>query len=76
MSTQVIQDDNGKPTGVYIPIKDWEKIKMLYPGIEQFDDDLPQWEKELIDQRLATIAENPEKLQPIESLFAELKREI
>jgi hypothetical protein len=27
MKSQIIQDYNGLPTGVFIPIKDWENIK-------------------------------------------------
>jgi hypothetical protein len=30
MRTQVIQDHNGVPTGIFIPIKDWEKMKEKY----------------------------------------------
>ena len=34
MKTQIIQDHNGLPTGVFIPIEDWEIIKNEYPNIE------------------------------------------
>jgi hypothetical protein len=27
MKAQIIQDNNGLPTGVFIPIEDWENIK-------------------------------------------------
>jgi hypothetical protein len=27
MKTQIIKDINGKPSGVFIPIEDWENIK-------------------------------------------------
>jgi hypothetical protein len=76
MRTQVIQDHNGIPTGVFIPIKDWEKMKTQYPEIEFLDEDIPQWEKDFIDKRLEAIAKNPERLQPIETLLEELKRKI
>jgi hypothetical protein len=76
MRTQIIQDYNGLPTGVFIPIEDWTLIKNNYPDIETLEQELPQWEKDLIDSRLDDIAKNPERLHPIESLFAELKRKI
>ncbi len=76
MRTQIIQDYNGLPTGVFIPIEDWTLIKNNYPDIETLEQELPQWEKDLIDSRLDAIAKNPERLQSIESLFAELKRKI
>lgn len=76
MRTQIIQDHNGLPTGVFIPIEDWENIKKSYPNIENLEQDLPQWEKDLIDSRLEAIAKNPERLKPIEGLLKELKRKI
>lgn len=76
MRTQIIQDHNGLPTGVFIPIEDWDLIKSNYPDVEALDQKLPKWEKDLIDSRLNTIAENPEKLKPIETLYKELNRKI
>ncbi len=76
MKTQIIQDGNGVPAGVFVPMKEWEKMKAQYPDIELADEDLSQWEKELIDKRLDAIARNPERLQPIESLLTELRRKI
>jgi hypothetical protein len=76
MKLQVLQDNLGNQTGVYVPIEDWNLIKNNYPDIETLDQELPQWEKDLIDSRLETITKNPERLKPIESLFEELKRKI
>ncbi len=30
MRTQIIEDHNGIPTGIFIPIEDWEKMKKKY----------------------------------------------
>jgi hypothetical protein len=76
MRTQVIQDHNGTPAGIFIPIKDWEKMKLEYPDIENTENELPKWEKDFIDKRLYAIAKNPERIQPIEKLFEELRRKI
>jgi hypothetical protein len=76
MKLQVLKDNFGNPTGVYVPMEDWTLIKSNYPDIESLDKDLPQWEKDLIDNRLEAIAKNPERLKPIEGLFEELKRRI
>jgi hypothetical protein len=59
-----------------VPISDWNKIKAQYPYIEIADEDLPQWEKDLIDKRLDAISQNSENLQPIEILLEELRRKI
>jgi hypothetical protein len=76
MRTQLIQDHNGFPAGVFIPFKEWELIKSQYPDIEQIEEDLPDWEKKIIDDRLAKAINHPESLQPIENLFKELKKKI
>ncbi len=76
MKLQVLQDNFGNPTGIFMPIEDWNLIKNNYPDIENLSTDLPQWEKDLIDSRLDAIAKNTERLKPIESLLKELKRKI
>ncbi len=76
MKLQVLQDNFGNQTGVYVPMEDWNLIKDNYPDIETLEQELPQWEKDLIDGRLEAIAKNPERLQPIKNLFEELKRKI
>lgn len=75
MRTQIIQDHNGLPTGVFIPIEDWENIKKNYPSIEKVDEDLPQWQKDIIDARLADL-NNPDKFKSIEHLFDVLDEEV
>jgi hypothetical protein len=76
MKLQVLKDNLGNQTGVYVPMEDWTLIKNNYPDIEDLEQDLPQWQKDLIDNRLDAIAKNPERLKPIEGLFEELKRKI
>jgi hypothetical protein len=36
---------------------------------------IPDWQKQLIDQRFAAIAQNPDRLKPIDELFSELDKE-
>lgn len=74
MRLQVIQDGQGKNTGFFIPMEDWTIIKNQYPDIENADSYMPQWEKDLIDTRLDTIAQSPERLKPGKNLFHALKR--
>ncbi len=62
MSVQIIQDVNGKPTGVFIPIEDWVSMKSNYPDIEKSVIEIELWEKEIIDERLKAINESPGRL--------------
>ena len=76
MKVQVVQDDQGKDTGVFIPMNEWLLIKDNYPDIEDIDDDIPQWEKDLIDQRLEAIRKNPKRVRPGKELLQGLKRKV
>jgi len=76
MKSQVLQDNLGNEMGIYLPMEDWTLIKNNYPDIETVGQDLPQWEKDLIDKRLNDIQSNPERLRPINELFEELNRKI
>ncbi|WP_121964591.1 addiction module component CHP02574 family protein [Myroides sp. N17-2] len=68
MIAQLIQDDEGKTTGVFITIEDWEQIKRNYPNIETFDYELPQWQKDILDERIKDL-DKPEMLRPISDIF-------
>ena len=73
MSVQYLSNKDGQITTVQIPINEWEVIKDKYPDIE-FDTSLPEWQKELIDNRLELINKNPQSVQSIEGLMKELDR--
>lgn len=70
LERQVLKDQQGTPMGVFIPIQSWNSIIVQYPDIENLDDEMPEWEKDFIDKRLAMIA--PERLKPIDKLFEKL----
>jgi hypothetical protein len=74
MSLQYLSDGTGQIVAVQVPIKDWEMLRHKYPEIETPLSDIPQWQKELIDQRLSMIEENPGRILPPDSLFEELDR--
>ena len=68
MRTQIIQDYKGLPTGVFIPIEDWENLKKHYPNLENINDELPQWQKDILDIRLSDL-DNSDKIEPIDELY-------
>lgn len=76
MKLQVLHDNFGNQTGVYVPMEDWMLIKNNYPDIETIDQDLPQWEKDIINDRLNAIQISQHRLRPINELFEELNRKI
>ena len=41
MNLQVIHDSKGNPTGVFIPMPDWGKLKKQYSGLAQYEYEVP-----------------------------------
>lgn len=41
MELQIINDDQGNTTGVYIPIKNWKKLKKKYKDLESLENKEP-----------------------------------
>lgn len=52
MSLQYITDDTGKTTGVFIPILEWDILKSKYEGIEEDAYVIPEWQKEIVRERI------------------------
>lgn len=75
MSLNYVSDNRGEPIAVQIPIEDWKRIKNKYPDIDEMDNDLPEWQKEVIDKRLEAIRKNPASVRPIQELLDELDKE-
>ncbi len=63
MHLQYISDSKGKTTGVFIPIKEWNKLKEKYKGIEQEEIDIPEWHKYLVKERLENYIKNPDSAE-------------
>lgn len=75
MSVNYVSDNSGFTIAVQIPIEEWKKIKDKYPDVDDLDNTLPAWQKQVIDERLHAIAENPSRLKPISGLLHELDNE-
>lgn len=75
MRLQIIHDSNGEATGVFIPIEDWSNILKHYPNIENVQNELPNWQKKILDKRLSDLTQHPEMFSDVESLFHLLDKE-
>ena len=75
MNLQYLHDISGNITGVLIPIKAWNKLKEKYHDIED-STELDQWQKDLIDERLAKIARGNEKFQDFETAIEEIENKL
>ncbi len=52
---QLINDNKGNPTGVFIPISEWNALKEQFPLPEPWDESIPQWQKDILDENNSRI---------------------
>lgn len=70
MTPQFTYDTAGRPIGVFMPIEDWDKIKSRYLELE--NNDLPEWQKEILDKRMQLLAENPGAITSLDEFLKEM----
>ncbi len=77
MSALIIPGENGKPAGVFIPIKDWEIMKTQYKNIEAWEESDPTKEEIMLGIKQAISELNLVKsgnliARPLKDLLDEL----
>ncbi|MCH7399828.1 addiction module protein [Belliella sp. DSM 107340] len=76
INLQYISDSNGKTTGVFIPIDEWIDLKKKYQGIDQEETEVPQWQKEIVTQRLEAFRSNPSSALDFEDAIDDIEKEL
>ncbi len=79
MKLQYLHDVSGNTTGVFIPIKAWNKLKEKYHNIDieiEKNIELQQWQTNIIDERLEKIATGDEKFQDFDVTIDEIEKEL
>ena len=71
MTPQFTYDTKGNAVGVFLAIEDWEWIQKKL----QMEDELPQWQKDILDHRMALITQSPDNVMPLEDFIAEMEKE-
>lgn len=71
MPLQYVQDYNGATTAVIVPMEEWNKIIEKYSDVEE----LPQWQKDMIDQRLELYKKHPERVMSVEQFFEQMDKD-
>ena len=69
INPQYTFDNAGNPVGVFLPIEDWNAIK------QELHLDLPQWQKDMIDLRLAQYANNPNDVLDWDTVVEQFDKE-
>lgn len=77
MSVQIIKGSNGKPTGVFVPINDWELMKEQHRDLQVWEEPEPTKEEILAGikqsfEELKLIQAGKLKATPLKELLDEL----
>ena len=68
INPQYTYDNLGNPIGVFLPIEEWNHLT------QELHLDIPEWQKELIDIRLAEYKNNPDSMMDWDKALDELKK--
>lgn len=69
INPQYTFDNTGNPVGVFLPIEDWNAIT------RELHLELPQWQKDMIDSRLAHYKNNPADVADWDTIAAQFDKE-
>ncbi len=56
MSLQYISDNEGRTTGVFIPIQEWNELKSKFKDLGEENIHIPEWQINETERRLKLIA--------------------
>jgi len=80
MTLQFIRDNQGNTTGVYIPIEDWQDLKRKYQDLQkeevQAAEELADWQKQVLDQRLSDYYNNPDHISDFDQTIDDLEKRL
>ena len=68
INPQYTYDNLGNPIGVFIPIEEWNHLA------EELHLEIPGWQKDLIEIRLAEYKNNPGNMIDWDKAYEELKK--
>jgi hypothetical protein len=77
MSLQIIQNEKGKPAGVFIPINEWKQMKAMYENLKIWEEP-EQTNEEILNnirqavEEMRLIKAGKLKGRPLQELLDEL----
>ena len=72
MNLQYVSDSEGRTTGVFIPIDEWDELKEKIKKLEQVDGHIPEWHKNLVTERLEDYKKNPGDVMDFDAAMDEI----
>ena len=75
MSVQYVSDNTGQTTAVLISIEDWDLLRKKHPDVDEMEGDLPQWQKDILDERMLLLKQHPDQVTALEDFLTELDKD-
>jgi hypothetical protein len=69
MNVQYVTNGKGKPSGVFIPIEDWELIRKELASKSE----IPDWHKEILSERMVAYQSGKAKPKDAGTVLKELE---
>lgn len=76
MNVQYISDNTGKTTGVFIPISEWNELKIKYGDIANEEINIPEDQIQKVQERLADYKKNPSQAMDFDSAMDEIEKDL
>jgi len=75
---QFIHDNKGNTTGVFIPIEEWQILKLKYTELqnEETFSELSDWQKNTLEERLEDYNKNQDQVEDFDLLLKDIAKNI
>ena len=74
MNLQYISDSEGKTTGVFIPIAEWNALKKQYDDIEEAN--IPDWQKKEVLKRMDDYQKDPDQVIDLDAALDDVEKHL
>ena len=74
MNLQYISDSEGKTTGVFIPIAEWNALKEQYNNIEEAN--IPDWQIKEVQKRMDDYQKNPDQVIDFDTALDDVEKHL
>jgi len=78
MALQFIHDNKDNTTGVFIPIEEWQKLKIKYTNLqkEESDAELADWQRNILEDRIADYQKNQTNVDDLDNTINDIEKNL
>jgi outer membrane lipoprotein-sorting protein len=75
---QFIHDNKGNTTGIFIPIEEWQILKLKYTELQKEESsvELSDWQKNMLEDRLEDYNENSSQVEDFDAMLKDIATNI